>query len=112
MSAEAPLVMPRRLAIVILHEAQVAQPESIRGWVESIDGQPSRFVFGDEPDSPDSVWANLWSHPVAPAIPQASDLRDGRLSLLVSLNTKGVLEMRAWELIEGTPKERVLKIRD
>ena len=31
------LVMPRRLAIRILHEAQIAQPESITGWVRQID---------------------------------------------------------------------------
>ena len=45
-------------------------------------------------------------------MPQANELREGRLSLVVSLNTKGVLEMRAWRLVAGAPQEQVLKIRD
>lgn len=104
--------MPRRLAIVILHEAQVAQPQAIHGWVEAANGEPHRFVLGDSVPEAPSVWARLWSHPQAPAVPDASQLDADGLSLVVSLNTKGVLEMRAWELRDGRPAERVLKIRD
>lgn len=107
------LVMPRPLAIRILHAAQIAAPEAIRGVVGARGGEPRAFhpgrdaVAGDE-----TLWARLWSHPQAAAVPTASELRDGELSLVVSLNTKGVLEMRAWRLIGGAAQEQVLKIRD
>ena len=58
------------------------------------------------------LWARLWSNPVSEAVPSAEQLRSQDLYLLVSLNTKGVLEMRAWQLRDGAPHERVLKIRD
>ena len=45
-------------------------------------------------------------------VPGANELHEARLSLVVSLNTKGVLEMRAWTLAAGAPHERVLTIRD
>ncbi|NGY04391.1 hypothetical protein [Solimonas terrae] len=107
------LVMPRHLAIRILHEAQIAQPESIRGVVAARAGEPAAFLKNrDAVADGDALWANLWSHPQAEAIPLTSELRDGLLSLVVSLNTKGVLEMRAWRLIAGTAQEQVLKIRD
>lgn len=108
-----PLVMPRSLAIRILHLAQIAQPAAIRGVVGARGGEPASF----HPDreiaaAGETVWAELWSHPLAPAVPDASELHDGRLSLVVSLNTKGVLEMRAWRLVGRAACEQVLTIRD
>ncbi|WP_028081532.1 hypothetical protein [Solimonas soli] len=107
------LVMPRCLAIRILHEAQIAQPEAIRGVVGARGGEPAAFHKGrDAVAADESLWANLWSHPQAEAVPRAGELREGLLSLVVSLNTKGVLEMRAWRLVGGAVQEQVLKIRD
>lgn len=110
------LVMPRTLAIRILHEAQIAQPDSIRGLVGARESEPSSFSCAETDahlaERGERVWAHLWSNPLAPAVPTAEQLNGGGLSLIVSLNTKGVLEMRAWELRAGTPFERVLKIRD
>ncbi len=107
------LVMPRSLAITILHAAQVAQPDAIRGVVGARGGEPrSLHLNREQPAGSDTLWADLWSHPQAAAVPQATELREGGISLLVSLNTKGVLEMRAWQLRDGQPQERVLKIRD
>lgn len=116
MPAETPdLVMPRTLAIRILHEAQIAQPQPIRGLVGARGSEPTSF-FRSLTDAElaargERLWARLWSNPLAPAVPSAGQLGPG-LSLVVSLNTKGVLEMRAWELREGAPFERVLKVRD
>lgn len=112
MSQEEVLVMPRSLAIRILHEAQIAQPESIRGQVWAREAQPAGFVLGETLPEGRAHWAGLWSQPLAPAVPTAQELREGELSLVVSLNTKGVLEMRAWRLRQGVPQEQVLKIRD
>ncbi|HWU69564.1 MAG TPA: hypothetical protein VN046_11825 [Stenotrophobium sp.] len=109
---EPPLLMPRRLAIQILHEAQIAQPQAIRGVVLARDRQPAAFRLGEAEVPSQELWARCWSHPQAPAVPQASELHAGGLHLLISLNTKGVLEMRAWELREGQPHERILKVKD
>jgi hypothetical protein len=108
--SEQPLVMPRRLAIRILHEAQIAQPESIRGWVSG-GAQPQSYHSG-EPPAGAELWARLWSNPLAPPVPEAAQLAAGGLHLVISLNTKGVLEMRAWQLADGVPREQVLKVRD
>lgn len=107
------LVMPRGLAIRILHEAQIAQPGSIRGVVAARGGEPAAFYRDRETvREGESLWAKLWSHPQAAAVPQAEELSEGLLSLVVSLNTKGVLEMRAWRRVDGQVRESVLKIRD
>jgi len=104
------LTLPRTLAIQLLHEAQIAQPEPIHGWVLSRNGQPSRWCAGQTTPQSETVWARLWSHPTAPAVPSAAELRPGELSLLISLNTKGVLELRAWELSEGQVRERAIGV--
>jgi hypothetical protein len=108
---EEELVLPRRLAIAMLHEAQIAQPEAICGAVLAEGGRPVRFVTGPLADGVE-LWARLWSVPQAPAEPDARQLADGGLHLVISLNTKGVLEMRAWQLHQGQPRERVLKLPD
>jgi [CysO sulfur-carrier protein]-S-L-cysteine hydrolase len=108
---EPDLILPRRLAIQLLHEAQIAAPEPIHGWVLAADGAPSAWLAG--PARPArAVWARLWSVPLASAIPTAAEMDAETLHLLVSLNTKGVLEMRAWELRNSQPHERILKIHD
>lgn len=116
MPPEHDLVIPRRLAIRILHEAQVAQPASIRGLVGARDGEPASFSQDGTTEALDArgetPWARLWSHPDAPAVPTAEQLVPGELALVVSLDTKGVLELRAWELRDGVVVERVIKVRD
>lgn len=106
------LIIPRRLAILVLHEAQLAQPEPIHGWVTAKDGEPAAYVAGTTPPVNQPIWARLWSYPSAPAVPEAQDLTPGELALLISLNTKGVLEMRAWQLQDGQVVERVLRVID
>lgn len=104
-------IMPRRLAIQLLHEAQIAQPAAIRGVVLDDQGEPGRWLPRSAPAGT-AIWARLWSVPLAAAEPNAEELADGGLHLLISLNTKGVLEMRAWQLVDGVPVERRLKIRE
>ena len=107
------LVMPRSLAIRVLHAAQIAQPESIRGVIGARNGEPaSLHVDREQAGEGETLWATLWSHPLAAAVPQLEELSPGRLSLVISLNTKGVLEMRAWRLHQGAAHEAVLTIRD
>lgn len=110
--AEPILVISRRLAIQILHEAQIAQPQSITGVVTARGNEPVAFHLDESVPAGQTVWARCWSNPAAPAVPTAEELAAGGLHLVISLNTKGVLEMRAWELIHAQPAERVLKIKD
>ncbi|MFA5938483.1 MAG: hypothetical protein WC809_03920 [Sinimarinibacterium sp.] len=111
--SEQVLVMPRRLAIEILHAAQIAQPEAILGVVVARAGEPAAYRSdGEALRSGEQRWAKLWSHPRSAAVPSVDELADGGLSLIVSLNTKGVLEMRAWRLDGSQAREQVLKIRD
>lgn len=106
------LVMARRLAIQMLHEAQIAQPQSITGVVLARNGEPNSFHHSKEVTAAQPLWARCWSNPLAPAVPTAEELSAGGLHLVISLNTKGVLEMRAWELRAGQPHEREIKIKD
>lgn len=106
-----PLVITRRLAIQLLHEAQVAAPKAIDGAVTLVDGEPSRYL-PIERAAGQPVWARVFSNPSAPAIPTAQELSAEVQTLMISLDTKGVLELRAWVQQNGTPLERAVSIRD
>lgn len=139
MAVDIPLILPRRVAIRILGEAQTAQPRRIAGVVGAdLDGPLSFFTMRNAANQPEAsivlsgdeianaraavqgrgqqVWAYVTSHPLAAAVPVTQDFRDSpypnAVHLVVSLSTKGVLEMRAWQLRESEPRERILKIRD
>ncbi|MES2883693.1 MAG: hypothetical protein V4709_02735 [Pseudomonadota bacterium] len=106
-----PLVIQRRLAIQLLHEAQVAAPQSIEGVVTELGGEPGSYL-PRERAAGQPVWASVYSNPTAAAVPDRSQLAEQRLTLMISLNTKGVLEMRAWVQQNGAPSERAVSIRD
>lgn len=106
-----PLVIARRLAIQLLHEAQVAAPQAISGIVTAQDGEPLHYL-PRERLAGQTVWASVYSNPEAPAVPDAQQLAAQALTLMISLNTKGVLEMRAWVQQNGAPLERAVSIRD
>lgn len=121
-----PLTLPRRLAMLLLHEAQIA------------DGPLDALVVADpgaaEPDARvklpgagqiDSSAASLetvgrvpWAHflfrPDRLPPPALADFepRPALLRLTASLETKGVLKLRGWSLVDGAVVERELRIRD
>jgi|TARA_R110001599_G_scaffold153651_20_gene339079 hypothetical protein len=103
--------LPRRLAIDLLHRAQIAQPEPIRGFVAARDGRPVAWR-ASAPDAPEACWARLWSVPDAPAVPTQDELPAPGLNLIISLNTKGVLEIRAWQRGPHSPVELILTLED
>lgn len=113
-STTAPLVIARRLAIQLLHEAQIAAPLAIHGFVGAVEGSPCSFAAeaGELARRGEAQWAEVFSNPLAPAIPDAAQLRDGALTLMISLTTKGVLQMRAWSLQGGQSVEFGLQIQD
>ena len=108
-----PLIITRRLAIQLLHEAQVAAPEAIHGVVTcNASGEPSHFVAADQMGmSSVTPWAAVFSNPNAPAEPSLAEL-SLPLTLVISLDTKGVLQMRAWVQQNGAPFERAVAIID
>lgn len=137
--AETVMILPRRVAVRILGEAQVAQPRRIGGVVGYDSGGPALFLpirnasaqpessvhhSGDDVSLAKSglegrgmgLWAYVSSHPAAEAVPSIGEVVASpfpeALQLVVSLNIKGVLELRAWERQGATLVERVLKVRD
>jgi len=107
------LVIDRRLAIHLLHVAQVAAPEAIDGLViADASGVPQRFLPREQAEQQNtaSLWAKLYSTPTAAAVPTAADMHPTLLTLVISLNTKGVLELRAWVQQNGAPLERAVSI--
>lgn len=105
------LVIARRLAISLLHEAQVAAPEAIEGVVTLVGGAPSRYLPLARVEG-QAIWARVFSNPQAAAVPSAQQLSAEEMTLMISLNTKGVLELRAWVQQYGAPVERAVSICD
>ena len=100
----APLILPRRLAIALLAEAQKAAGESVQGVIGARDGvpvsvRPASATAGDG----ESVWARYRSGAGEP------DADEGR-QLLISIDTKGVLQLRCWERRAKAAVERELRI--
>lgn len=109
------LLIARRLAIQLMHEAQVAAPAPIHGFIgAAADGNPASFARepGQLAARGETIWAEVFSNPTAPAIPDSSQLSEDGLTLMISLTTKGVLQMRAWTLRKGQNAEIGLKIME
>ena len=109
-----PLVIDRRLAIHLLHVAQVAAPAAIDGYVvsDAAAAVPQRFLPREqvEQQASEGLWAKLYSNPTAAAVPSEAEMHPTLLTLVISLNTKGVLELRAWVMQNGAPLERAVSI--
>ncbi|MCW8956775.1 MAG: M67 family metallopeptidase [Gammaproteobacteria bacterium] len=117
--------IPRTLANQILTQAQQHPDTEACGLVSAHDGQPNRVypvqnvakdpqhLFEMDPanlissikdirNQGNELFAIYHSHPETPALPSATDLAQSgypdSLYLIVSLNTKGVLEMRGFYL--------------
>lgn len=108
-SLQVPLVMPRRLAIALLAEAQKHQEGAVLGVIGARDGVPVSVRPGPggaaaAAAAGESVWARYRSGTEVP------DAAPGR-QLLISIDTKGVLQLRGWESGPGGPAERELEIR-
>jgi hypothetical protein len=121
------LVIPRRLAIALMHAAQNAGERGISGLVFG-GPQPQQFVPCADDDgarkvriaaNPGAVpWA-LFRFRHAEKAPAAADFESGTfichpemLLLNASLETKGVLQLHAWRLREGAVVEQDMQIAD
>ena len=123
--SEAPLIIARRLAIRLLHEAQISPDLPVQGLVGARDSEPeSVYPLADAVKRNEleqqlqargeKLWACYRSNPQAPALTEDADrlIAGSAYSLIISLDTKGVLEMRCWQWRDLQPVERILKIKD
>lgn len=131
-----PLVLPRHLVQQLFHHAQ-SEPEAEVCGLIGRNGQnlhlhrmrnaastpASLFAMDDGEltatmkrmrEAGETLFAIYHSHPSAPAEPSARDLAEAGYpdawQLIISLNTKGVLELRAWRLDQDRALEAPLRI--
>lgn len=132
------ICLPRKLVNQILHLAQISPETEVCGLIGAdSDGRPAscypvsnsaanpKLRFALEPtqqiaamknmrDKGESLFAIYHSHPDAPAVPSATDIEQASypeaVHLIISLNTKGVLEMRGFKIIDKTIKELALRL--
>ena len=125
MNAE--LVLPRKLVNQILTHAQQHEHTEACGLISASAGKPAHYYavkniaadpsahFDMEPkqqiaamkymrEHGEELMAIVHSHPTSPPVPSASDMQQSGYPeayyLIVSLNTKGVLEMRAYRIAD------------
>ena len=121
----AEIELPRPLVNQLLHLAQSSPDAEVCGLIGALNGEPStcypiRNAAGNpglrfhlEPsehiqamrsmrERGEELFAIFHSHPTSPAIPSITDLQEANypeaLYLIISLNTKGVLEIRAFRI--------------
>jgi proteasome lid subunit RPN8/RPN11 len=130
--------IPRKLVTRLLHLAQISPDAEVCGLVGAgADGMPhSCYPVGNSAANPDSrflldagqqidamkqmrdkgesLFAIYHSHPSAPAKPSATDISDASypeaLHLIISLNTKGMLEMRGFKISGQIVEEHPLRL--
>ncbi|MDD5275245.1 MAG: M67 family metallopeptidase [Methylovulum sp.] len=132
--------IPRKITNQLLHLAQLSPDAEVCGLIGSKDGIPShcypvtntsaqpqqRFLLDASEqiaaltrirEQGEELFAIYHSHPSAPAQPSALDLDmaegyENALYLIISLSTKGILEMRGFSIDNKTAQEVVLSLSD
>ena len=128
------ITLPRELVNQMLAQAQQQPQEEICGLIAARDGRPCaiypvpnrlhslhRFrmdeaeqiaAFRHMREAGQTLFAIYHSHPRAAAVPSVTDLKESSypdaLYLIVSLNTKGVLELRGFRLADHRAEEVTL----
>jgi proteasome lid subunit RPN8/RPN11 len=131
--------IPRKLANQLLHIAQLSPDLEVCGLVSSQNGVPchcypvtnvaeqptKRFLLDASTqiaalkamrERGEELFAIYHSHPTAPAIPSSIDLElaayPDALTLIISLNTKGILEMRGFYINQQIAQEIPLTLSE
>ena len=129
--------IPRTITNQLLHLAQLSPEREICGLIGSHNGCPcncypvpnkaehpeNRFLLDAKEqiaaqkkmrERGEELFAIYHSHPSAPAIPSSADLSMAAypeaLNLIISLNTKGVLELRGFRIINQKAEEVPLSL--
>jgi len=132
------IYLPRKLTNQLLHLAQLSPDAEICGLVAAdADGVPSTcYPVANNAEAPQSrfslepgqqiaamkhmrdngltLFAIYHSHPTAPAVPSTTDIAQASypdaLHLIISLSTKGVLEMRGFKINGNQVEELPLRL--
>ncbi len=131
--------IPRKITNQLLHLAQISPDLEICGLIGSKNGLPTscypikntaeqphqRFLLDAKQqisamskmrDNEEELFAIYHSHPTAPATPSATDLElaayPDALYLIISLNTKGILEMRGFKIDHKSAQEITLSLSE
>jgi len=132
--------LPRKLTNQLLHLAQLTPEVEICGLIAAAsNGQPSRCypILNSAPtphncflldtgqqiatmkqmrEQGETLYAIYHSHPTAPAEPSPADIAQAvypaALHLIISLNTKGVLEIRAFHIENQSVRELSLSLSE
>ncbi|MGJ0485067.1 MAG: Mov34/MPN/PAD-1 family protein [Methylomicrobium sp.] len=131
--------IPRKLAQQLLHQAQISPEAEICGLVGGRNGVPhtcypvvnvaespaQRFLLDPKQqiaamaamrDQGEQLFAIYHSHPHAPAFPSWLDLEQAAypeaLYLIISLSTKGILEMRGFKITAQNTTEVALVLSE
>lgn len=129
--------LPRPLVNQLLHQAQLAADREVCGLIGAHEGEPAHcYPVANVAPAPEvryamdpkgqigamrqmrergeELFAIYHSHPASPALPSAMDIEETRypgvLYLIISLNTKGVLEMRGFRLTGQDVAEVMLEL--
>jgi proteasome lid subunit RPN8/RPN11 len=131
--------LPRKLTNQLLHLAQISPDQEVCGLIGGKNGVPGtcypikniaphpehRFLLdakqqiaamSEMRNQGEELFAIYHSHPTAPATPSATDLEQAAypeaLYLIISLNTKGILEMRGFKISEQRATEITLTLSE
>jgi len=131
--------IPRRLAQQLLHLAQISPEAEICGLVGGRNGVPltcypvanvaehpeRRFLLDAKQQiaamaamraQDEQLFAIYHSHPTTPALPSPTDLEQAAypdaLYLIISLDTKGILEMRGFKIAARQATEIALVLSE
>lgn len=122
------IAIPKKIVQELLHHAQQTPEQEVCGLISSQDNvpcqsypinntanNPGRFFNLDASqqiqamtqmrENNEQLFAIYHSHPTAPAVPSTTDMDQANypeaLYIIISLNTKGVLELRAYRIAEA-----------
>jgi len=127
--------IPREIVNQVLHHAQSSPDSEVCGLIASRHGAPADcYPVKNTADDParrfnmdakeqidalrkirekgEELFAIYHSHPTSAPTPSATDIEQANypdvLSLIISLDTKGVLEMRGFRIKPNAPAEEVI----
>ncbi len=133
------VTLPRKLVQKILYEAQLTPSLEVCGLISAINNVPAicypinnvaeqpqtRFLLDTKQqiavlthmrEQGESLFAIYHSHPTGPATPSKTDVQltayPEALHLIVSMQTKGVLELRCFKVTNNLTQEIPLKLID